>query len=388
MAAALFALMAAAGAPSPLYVLYQQRWHFSAPVLTLVFAVYALALLVALLTVGALSGHVGRRPVLLASLVGEVLAMGVFLSAHGVGLLLAARTVQGLATGAATGAISAALVDLQPSPGSRHGSLVNSIAPTAGLAAGALGAGALAQYADSPTVLVFALLLVVFLALTAALAFLPETVTRRPGALASLRPRVSVPAAARPQFRAAVPALVATWATGGLYLSLGGSLAAGVLHIGNHLIGGLTVAVLTGAGAAASLPGSRRPARAVLTVGALVLATGTALTLVALNTGSPGLFFAATAVAGAGFGSTFGGAFRSLAPLVGAEQRAELFAALYTVSYLAFSLPAVIAGALVPVLGLRTTADGYGAAVVLLAIAAAGTALRGRSPGAAAGAAG
>ncbi|MFD9124677.1 MFS transporter [Kitasatospora sp. NPDC059571] len=383
LAAALFALMAAAGAPSPLYVLYQQQWHFSAPMLTLVFAVYALALLAALLTVGALSGYVGRRPVLVAALGGEIAAMAVFLSAHGVGALLVARILQGLATGAATGAVSAALVDLQPAPGSRLGAVINSVAPTAGLAAGALGAGALAEYAPSPTVLVFALLLVVFVALVAAIALVPETVTRRPGALASLRPRMSVPAEARSAFRAATPAMIATWATGGLFLSLGGSLAAGVLHIGNHLVGGLTVTVLTGAGALASLPGGRRPARAVMAVGAFTLATGAALTMVALTTRSTGLFFLAAVIAGAGFGSTFSAAFRSLAPLAGPDRRAELFASVYTVSYLAFSLPAVAAGLLVPHLGLRTVADGYGVGVVLLALAAGALALRRRHPAAA-----
>src|SRR3954451_17811700 len=60
----LLAFMAAASAPSPLYVVYQHRWGFSATTLTAVFAVYALALLLALLTVGGISDHVGRRPVL------------------------------------------------------------------------------------------------------------------------------------------------------------------------------------------------------------------------------------------------------------------------------------------------------------------------------------
>jgi MFS family permease len=81
LATSLLALMAAAGAPSPLYRVYQQQWGFSTGVLTLVFAVYALALLATLLTVGGLSDHVGRRPVLVAALVVEAVSMGTFLSA-------------------------------------------------------------------------------------------------------------------------------------------------------------------------------------------------------------------------------------------------------------------------------------------------------------------
>jgi hypothetical protein len=62
---AVFVLFAVAlSAPSPLYVVYQQEWRFSATTLTVIFAVYVLALTGSLLVVGALSDHIGRRPVL------------------------------------------------------------------------------------------------------------------------------------------------------------------------------------------------------------------------------------------------------------------------------------------------------------------------------------
>ncbi|MFD0331253.1 MFS transporter [Streptacidiphilus monticola] len=114
VATVLLLLMFAASAPSPLYVVYQARWGFSAAVLTTVFAVYALFLLLALLVVGSLSDHLGRRPVLIASALLEAVAMLLFVGASGVGWLLVARAVQGVATGAATGALAAALIDLQP----------------------------------------------------------------------------------------------------------------------------------------------------------------------------------------------------------------------------------------------------------------------------------
>jgi predicted MFS family arabinose efflux permease len=374
----LLAFMAASSTPSPLYVVYQQRWDFSAATLTAVFAVYVLALLIALLTVGGLSDHVGRRPVLAAALLVEAAAMVVFMEADGVGLLLLARILQGLATGAAAGAISAAVVDLQPS--SRLGALTNSVAPTVGLAVGALGAGLLVQYAPAPTTLPFALLAAVFLLLTAAVALLPETVSRRRGAFASLRPRASVPPRARRAFLTAVPCLVATWAMGGLYLSLGGSVTASVLHVTNHLVGGLVVTTLTGAGAVASVVVRDMEPRRVMTAGSAALAVGTALALAAIAWASAPLFFLGTAVAGGGFGAAFLGAFRSLAQLAEPAERAELFASIYVVSYLAFSVPAVLAGLAVPSAGLRTTATAYGVLVLVLALVAvaAGAARRPR----------
>lgn len=273
LAGTLLAFMAAASTPSPLYVLYQQRWGFSAATLTAVFAVYALALLIALLTVGGLSDHVGRRPVLIAALLAEAGAMVAFLTADGVGPLLLARAVQGLATGAATGAISAGLVDLQPA--SRRvrqlGALVNSVAPTGGLAAGALGAGLFVRYTSTPTTSVFVLLTAVFVLLAAAMALLPEPVAPRRGrgrdALVSLRPQVAVPRPVRGAFAAAVPCLIATWALGGLYLSLGGSLTAGVLRVPDRLVGGLVVTALTAAGAVASLVVRDLPPRRVMAGG-------------------------------------------------------------------------------------------------------------------------
>ncbi len=369
--ATLLALMSAASAPSPLYIVYQGRWGFSTTTLTAVFAVYAIALLAALLTVGALSDHVGRRRVLVVSLLLEAVSMAVFLGADGVGWLYVARILQGLANGAATGAISAALVDLQPGHRPKLGALVNSAAPMVGLAVGALGSGLLVQYAGRPTTVVFGVLIAVFAILAAVVAFLPETVVRRAGAVRSLRPRLAVPRPARRHFVLAVPGLVAAWATGGLYLSLGSSLTVDVLHVGNHLVGGLVVSALAGAGALAALVARDATPRKVMVQGSLVLAAGTAVTLLALAATSTPWFFVGTVVAGLGFGATFLGALRSLAQLAAPAERAELFASVYVVSYLAFSIPAVIAGAAVASLGLLTTATAYGVVIIVLALLAA-----------------
>jgi hypothetical protein len=294
----------------------------------------------------------------------------VFLSARSVAWLIAARIVQGLATGALTGTFSAGLVDLQPRGRPQLAALLNSAVATVGLAAGALGTGLLVQYGPAPTTLVYALLAVAFVLLAGTVALLPETAPRRPGALASLRPRIAVPRPVRARFLAATPVLVATWAMGGLYLSLGPSLAAGVLHLRSHVIGGLVVATLTGFGAAASIVVRERHPQRVMVGGSLVLAAGTVVTLVGLATLSTPLLFAGTAVAGLGFGSAFLGAFRSLAQAAPAEQRADLFAAVFVVAYLAFSLPAIAAGLCVPALGLRDTAVGYGIGVLVLALGA------------------
>jgi MFS family permease len=363
-------LMFAAAAPSPLYVVYQAEWHFSAGVLTTVFAVYAGFLLFALLTVGSLSDFLGRRRVLIGSVLLEAAAMLVFALADGVGWLFLARAVQGFATGAATGAVSAALLDHQPRRSPGLGPLVNGAAATGGLTLGALGSGLLVQFAPAPTELVFLLLTAVFLLAAAVLVRLPETVLPRPGALASLRPRMRVPRGAIGAFLALTPALVAVWAVMGLQLSLGGSLVAEVLGVRSHLVGGAVVALFSGAATAGSLSMGSRSVRAAVIAGTGLLVLGMVPTLVALAMASLPLFIAGSLVAGFGAGAAFLGALKRLGTLAGPEQRAELFAAVYVVNYLAFGVPAVIAGFAVPRFRLEPTALVYGAVVALLALTA------------------
>jgi hypothetical protein len=92
-------LMASTSAPSPIYPLYLQRWGFSVTILTVVFAVYVAGLVAALLTVGSLSDHLGRRPVLVGSLLVAAVGTAIFWAAGGVFSLVLARVVQGIATG-------------------------------------------------------------------------------------------------------------------------------------------------------------------------------------------------------------------------------------------------------------------------------------------------
>jgi predicted MFS family arabinose efflux permease len=372
LATTVVTFFAASSAPSPLYVVYQQRWHFSAFVLTLVFASYVVALLVALLVFGGLSDFVGRKRVIAAALVVEVLSMVVFAGAHGVGALFAARIIQGLATGAAAGALSAGIADLTPQGRTSLTAAVNTASPALGLAIGALVSGALVQYAPDPRTLIYVTLAVLFVSLLVALAVVPESAERRPGALRSLLPRAAVPVAARRAFRVATPVLIATWAVGGVMLSLGPSLAVGVFGVRNHLVGGLVVTAVAGVSSLASIAARRREARQTMVQASVVLAIGIAVVLVSLGTTSTVTFFAGLVVTGAGFGAAFVSALGSVAPLATAQERAELFASLYVVSYGGFGGSAVLAGLAVPQFGLRPAAVGFGLVVIALALLAAG----------------
>ena len=364
-------LFFASAAASPLYRVYQARFHFSAATLTAVFAVYVLVLLVTLLVFGSVSDYLGRLPVIIAALVFSVAACAVFLVANGTGALYAARSLQGIATGLASGPTGAALIDLQP-PGGQRAPVVTSVFSTLGLALGALVTSALVQYAPAPTRLIWWALLAVFAAGIAAVLAMAEPGSRRPGVLASLRPRVAVPRQARGTFAAAVPCIVAGWALGGLYLSLGPSLAAQATGSPNLLWGGLVIFLLCGTGSAAAFALRNIRSRTMMLAGCLFLIAGVAVTFGAIATTSSAGFLAGTAIAGTGFGLAFLGSFRVITALAEPDDRAGLVAAIYIVGYLAFSVPALIAGVATTAFGLHSTALVYSASLAVLAAAALG----------------
>lgn len=366
LAITLLTFLAASSAPTPLYHLYQQHLDFSAGMLTLIFGVYALSLLAALLTVGSLSDYLGRKPVIFAALILEMLAMLLFINESSVAWLIVARTLQGFATGMGTAVLGAALLDTDR----EQGPLINSLAPLLGMACGAMGCSLLVEFAPFPTQLIYWVLFGAMLLQALLVWHLPETVSPIPGALASLWPTLHVPAQARRALWIALPVDIAVWAMGGFYLSLAPSLVRAATGSTSNLIGGALVAVLTVSGALMIYGLRHRAADKVLRLGAMLLALGVALILGAVHTASLPLFFVATLIAGSGFGAGFLGAVRSVVPLAQPHERAGLMSAFYVLSYLAFCIPSLLAGTLTRAFGLIATTDGYGASLIVLALSA------------------
>jgi MFS family permease len=364
-------------APTPLYPVYQAEWGLSALTVTEIFGIYALVLLGSLLIAGRLSDHIGRRPVLIVATLAQAFVMLIFATAGGLGALLTARILQGLATGAALGAIGAGMLDLDKA----RGPVANAVAPPLGTGLGGLMAGLFVHYLPAPTLLVYGVLAVVFLLQVVGVIFMPETVTRRPGAVASLKPQLSLPAAARGPVLVAAPMLVAVWALGGFYGSLVPALMRKVFALDPSLASGLAAFALAGSAAAAVLLLKDAAPRKVLNYGAVALIVGTIGAVLALTYQEPALFFLASIVAGSGFGAGFQGAMRTVVPVAKPHERAGVLSVLFVISYLAMGIPAIAAGFFVARFGnLLGTAQDFGAMVVLLAgFALAGTLFSGKA---------
>ena len=367
-AIALGVLVVGAGAPTPLYVVYEREFGFSAIMLTVVFAAYVVALLAAFVITGRVSDHAGRKPLVLIALPVGILATVLFLVANGTGWLIVARAVQGASVGLGTSALSAALIDTESEPG--LGAVISSAAPLAGLAIGALGSALLVELAPDPTRLVFWVLMVLLAASLAAVVATPEPAPAHGDWRATLRPRLSVPRAARATFTAVSPCIIATWALGGLYLSLGPSLTRLLTGSTSYVVGALVVVALVGTGSVTGALTQRVAPERRMVRGTLLVVAGVVVTGVAVALRSTALLFTGSLIAGLGFGPAFAGAFGLVSRTALPHERSGLISAVLVVSYSAYALPAVVAGLATTQWGLRSTALAYTAGVVVLAVAA------------------
>jgi MFS family permease len=367
----------ASGTPSPLYGTYRELWGFSPLVLTLVYATYAFGVLTTLILAGRVSDEVGRRPVLLTALTALMAASVLFMVADSVAWLFVARGIQGLATGLALSAASAALLDLHPTRDPIGVGLTNGVASAAGIGLGVLVSALLVELLPAPRVLPYVALLVLFAIALAGVARMPEPVAGR--ARPRLTPqRPGVPSVVRRPFALAALAVLSSWSVAGLFLSLGPQLSASLFHTSDHLVPGLGIFALAASGAASQVLFGRAAPWLGATLGSIALATGLLMIVLSAATDSSAVYVAGAIVGGGGFGVAFLGGLRVLSAAIPPAHRAEVMSAFYVVAYASLSVPAILAGVLVTPLGLEATFELFGSAIAALALVLAAMAWRTR----------
>ncbi|MEU4477993.1 MFS transporter [Micromonospora sp. NPDC023966] len=366
-ALAFTSLYLAAGALTPLLVLYKQQWEFAPSLLTLAFAVYAIGFLAAVLTLGSLSDHVGRRPVLIGSLVIQLASNVLFLVAADIRWVIAGRIVQGVASGAATAAFTAALVELAPQNKKRLGTILGSVGLTGGLGVGSLLAGLAIQLTPTANSIIFTVLIILTILGAAVVVLSPETITPTPGALRSMVPRVAIPPAARKEFAAAAPVVAAVWMLAGLSGGLAPSMVRSVFHLDSGLLNGLAGFIAPAVSAVIGLSFARVDPRRAMTIGIYASIVGAIGIIGGVFAGSLTIMIIGQAIAGVGFGASFTAALRLIFPLAAAHQRAGIVGGIYAVSYVAFGVPIVIEGQIAGPLGEVPAVVYYTALTVLLA---------------------
>jgi MFS family permease len=330
------------GVPAPLYGIYEERWHLAPITTTLVFAVYALGALGAVLVAGAISDRVGRKPLLVGSVIAMVVGLVVFMTAHGVAALFVARALHGGAVGTVVVVASAALLDLRPEHGARSGHLTG-ITVNVGMAVTILTASLLAQYGPDPLVTPYAVVGLVALVVLLALLPMPETHLARSTAPVRIA-RPAVPASIRADFRFAVLGVMASWSVLGVYLSLFPAFAGASTGIHSLVFGGVVVAAMAGSGAISQAFGGRIGPRRAAVFGDFGTAVALVLSLLALDSHHASLVASAAVLMGLNFGLAFGGSLRHLGRVVPADRRGEVMSAYYVLAYGAMAVPTILAG--------------------------------------------
>ncbi|MFE6666592.1 MFS transporter [Streptomyces sp. NPDC057697] len=376
-AASVFAIgMAGTTLPTPLYGLYQQRIGFSELMVTVVFAVYAIAVITVLVVAGNYSDRVGRRPVLLCALALSAASAVCFLLEGGLPLLFAGRMLSGCAAGLLSGAATAAVIELA-SPGHRaRAGFAATAANMGGLGCGPLLSGILAQYTPWPLTLPFWVHLGLVAAACQITWLLPETVVD-PQRLPPLKPQgLTVPPEVKTVFLPASLAAFAGFALLGLFTAVAPSFAAKTLGVHNLAVAGAVVFSVFLASTAGQSLTRRIGARRALPVGCAVLVTGLLLVASSLAVESLPLLVVGALCGGTGQGLAFRAALTLISAAAPAQHRGGTISAFFVVAYAGISVPVVGVGALAVLLGLRPAGLIFTGCVVLLAAGAGAYAAR------------
>lgn len=351
--------------------------------ITVIFACYAVGVLISLFLAGHVSDWLGRRRLLICGLLVEVVAALMFLRWESLSGLLAARVICGVGVGLITATATAHLGELnsaaRPEAESTRADLVGTAANLGGLSLGPLTAGALAQFAVDPLQLPYWVFIVAMLLAVLGVLAVPETVNRhhRP-----YRPqRISVPVTApqgqrkyalitarRQYFDAAAVAFTA-FALMGLFTGLASSFVSGTMHQTSHLMAGLPSFLVFFCAAAAQIILGRRPPARLFAIGLPLLVGGLLLTTVAVWIPDLALFLCGGAVAGAAVGLMFKGAMAAAAALAAPEARGETAAGIFLAAYIGLTVPVVLVGVATRLVSLPSAMTGFAVVVALVCVA-------------------
>lgn len=352
--------------PTPLYPLYQRNIGFSGFMVTVIFAVYAVGVIGALLCFGQLSDQIGRRRTLIPGLLLSALSAVVFLTAGGLPALFAGRVLSGLSAGIFTGTATAALVDFAPEGRRGRATLVATLVNVGGLGLGPLLAGLLAQYAPLPLRLPFIVDLALLVPALIAVIVIPEPVDVRGGVRLRLQ-RLRVPPEVRSVFVPAAFVGFAGFAVLGLFTAVAPAFLGETLHLPNHALTGVVVFAVFAASAVGQLALGLFPGRSALPLGSLALIVGIGIVAVGLAVESLAVLLIGGIIAGLGQGLSFRAGLTAIAGGTPAGRRAEVTSSFFVVLYVALAVPVIGVGLAAQGIGLRSAGIAFAGVVAALA---------------------
>lgn len=358
--ASLIMIFVASSSPVPIYNIYRAENGITNADLSLSVVAYFAGTILALVCLGRLVNHLGRKPVSLATL--AIMALGCLVLIHvtGLGALALGRFIMGVAAGLASSSLTTYIVDAAPPRPSWLASVASSQSSQVGLTLGSLVSGAIVQTVAGARTVSYVVMISLLALCALALLTAPETGRRAPGGLASLRPRVGVPVRVRPRLPAAGSAFVVTWAVGGFYQSFIPSITAEQLGSTSAVVIALVFSAYMLPGAFGAPLAGLLPAERAQRIGIAVWLVGLWAVLASLVAGSVVAFIGFTVLAGASQGVAVAASMRSLLHGVTLMDRAPVMSTTYLISYGGAMTASLVAGQLSKVLDIVPIAMGYG----------------------------
>ena len=355
---------------TPLYDLYRAAYDLSVLELGLLYAVYVVGNLIALLFLGRLSDQVGRRPVVLASIALAGISTLLFLFANGPAWLFIARVVNGLAVGVGSGAATAWIAEFTPEEKRAGAASVMTAFNFTGLALGTMLAGLLVEYEPHPLRLPF----VVYLGLIAALAIAAgrtrETLHSGEQSRFHLKPRIGVPSDVRLRFLAPAAAGFAAMSMVGFYAALGPTTLHDALHLTNRALSATVVSELFVIAALSIVATRSLPARTTMMIGLVTIPIGVALLVAAQRVSSLALMLLSSTVCGLSAALGYRGGLAVVNTLAPPERRAEVASTYFVCCFLGNALPIIGVAALSQTLGTKVASTIFAGVLSIISIGA------------------
>lgn len=358
-------------APAVSYPLYAAQWHLTHTVTTAIFAVYPIAVVVALLVFGNLSDHIGRRTAILFGLAASLLGVLLFALAQSVAWVFVGRALMGIGVGLSTSPATAAMIEYSGgATGSQRASLVTTAATGVGFALATLVGGALIQYAPFPLHLNFWVLSVVLAALFGAAWFLPRSQLQ--GSRTPWRPGdIAIPSGMMLAFFTSAFAVTAGYTHGAVLLSIGAQVARDLIGSSNMLVNGAAIAQFAVVGSVVSIFAKRIPPVRSVAIGGIVTTFGMGTLMLSASRHSLALFMIAVAIAGVAYSLLMLGGLGVINANAPADRRAATLSAVYVIAYIMMGVVSLSLGVTATHLGLEVGIDLGSAAVAIFGLIAA-----------------
>lgn len=351
---------------TPLLPLYLEHYELSTGTGTLLFVVYTLTVCPTMLIAGNLSDRLGRKRLLIPSMIVMTLASLVFAMSDSVGLLFVGRVLQGLAIGGFLGVGAAFVVDHARVQSKALAATLAGVFFRLGFGLGPGLGGIIAQYGSDPLHQPFwghvALMVVGIIAITAA----SETLLRRadPG---PFRIRIGVPSGQVAGFLTFVaPATFMMSFIEGSLLSVVPIYMVQDLGVTNLAIVGLVGFLTLGLGGFSPFIARRFDPRTAIMIGVTLSSIESLLIVATTQVTSAALVIVAATAIGITNGFILYGGTVICGTIVPIGERGKLMSLLYMCAY-AGTIPVVGLGYMANAIGLTGTLTFFSGCAIALA---------------------